>query len=329
MLHFLKVQSCSKPATQAITLFMEVLNLTLPLFGLVLLGWLAARWKKLPEAGLAWMQFYIVYIALPAMFFQVLRKTPVEDMLNWPYIAGATGSTLLVFVACYCLGRYLLKNNIATATMQAVAGSYSNIGYMGPALTVPALGEAAIVPTALVLCFDNTLIFVLAPILMAFSASVQHENLLLTILRRVLLHPFILATIAGVSAAIIQPPVPQALDQTLDSLKQSAAPCALFAMGVVIAHQKAELNRPDIGLLLLIKMIVHPLLIYGVLSWIGIEDQVWLQTAVLMAALPPALNVFVLAQHYGVYVNRASSIVLIGTFVAAITVPLLLYLFRL
>lgn len=307
---------------------MEVLNLTLPLFGLILLGWLAARWKKLPQSGLAWMQFYIVYIALPAMFFQVLRKTPIEDMVNWPYIVGASGSTLLIFIACYCLGRYWLKNNTATATMQAVAGSYSNIGYMGPALTVPAFGEAAIVPTALVLCFDNTLIFVLAPMLMAFG-SVQNENLFLSIARRVLLHPFILATIAGVAVALLQLPIPQVADQMLDSLKQSAAPCALFAMGVVIAHQKADFSSPDISLLLIIKMVLHPLLIYLALTWIGIEDEVWLQTAVLMAALPPALNVFVLAQHYGVYVNRASSIVLIGTLAAAISVTLLLYLFRL
>ena len=163
---------------------------------------------------------------------------------------------------------------------------------------------------------------------MAFG-TVQNEKLLLTILRRVLLHPFIPATIAGVTVAILQPPIPQALDHTLNSLKQSAAPCALFAMGVVIAHQKADFSSPDITLLLLIKMVLHPLLIYIALTWIGIEDQVWLQTAVLMAALPPALNVFVLAQHYGVYINRASSIVLVGTFTAAISVTLLLYLFRL
>lgn len=307
---------------------MQVLNLTLPLFGLVFLGWLAARWRKLPESGLAWMQFYVVYVALPALFFQVFRKTPIEEMLNWQYIAGASGSTLVIFLLCYWLGRYLLKNNSAVATMQAVSGSYSNIGYMGPALTVPAFGEAAIVPTALVLCFDNTLIFVLTPILMALGMNTKSENLLLTIVRRVLLHPFILATIAGIAAAILQPPIPEALDQTLDSLKRSAAPCALFAMGVVIAYQKAELNSPDIPILLFIKMILHPLLIYVVLSWIGIEDKVWLYTAVLMAALPPALNVFVLAQHYGVYVKRSSSIVLVGTFAAALSVPLLLYLFN-
>ena len=307
---------------------MDVLNLTLPLFGLVLLGWIAARWKKLPEAGLVWMQFYIVYIALPAMFFQVLRKTPIEQMMNFKYIAGASGATLIIFIGTYLFGRYLLKSKRAVATMQAVAGSYSNIGYMGPALTVPAFGEAAIVPTALVLCFDNTLIFVLAPVLMALSSSVSEGNLALVILRRVFLHPFILATIAGVTAAIVQPPIPPALDQTLDNLKLSAAPCALFAMGVVIAYQKADIKSPDVSILLIIKMILHPLLVYLMLTWVGIEDQVWLQTAVLMAALPPALNVFVLAQHYGVYINRASSIVLVGTFIAAISVTALLHFFR-
>ncbi|MGB1255085.1 MAG: AEC family transporter [Thiolinea sp.] len=308
---------------------MEVLNLTLPLFALVFLGWLSARFKKLPPSGLVWMQFYIIYLALPAMFFQILRKTPVEDMLNFPYIAGTSGATILIFFSTYCLGRYLLKSNTSTATMQAISGSYSNIGYMGPALTIPAFGEAAVVPTALVLCFDNALMFILAPIMMAFSASAREQNLLVSILRGVLLHPFILATIAGVIFAIWQPAVPQVIDQTLNSLKQSAAPCALFVMGVVIANQKADLSSKDIPILLLIKMVLHPLLIYIMLRWLEIEDEIWLQTAVLMAALPPALNVFVLAQHYEVYINRASSIVLAGTLISAASVTTLLYIFSL
>ncbi|MEZ5537465.1 MAG: AEC family transporter [Thiolinea sp.] len=307
---------------------MDVLNLSLPLFGLVLLGWLAAKWKKIPESGLAWMQFYIIYVALPALFFQILRATPIEQLTNFTYIAGTTGTTLGIFALAFIIGRVLQKNKTTVATMQAVAGSYSNIGYMGPALTLPALGEAAVVPTALILCFDNAMLFTLVPILMAMGMDDNQEGILKVLYKRVLLHPFILATIAGISAAYIQLEIPQALDQILTNLKNSAAPGALFTMGVVIAHQKASLKSMDIGILLLIKMIVHPLLVYFVLQWIGITDPVWIQTAVLMAALPPALNVFVLAQHYGVYVQRSSSIVLLGTLIAAITVTALLYILK-
>lgn len=304
---------------------MDVLNLSLPLFGLVLLGWLAARWRDIPESGLAWMQFYIIYVALPAMFFQVLRQTPVEQLTNFTFIAGTTGTTALIFLLAYSFGRYLQRNPIATATLQATAASYSNIGYMGPPLTLAALGEAAVVPTALILCFDNAFLFTVVPVLIALDSGGERQNLLQVLYKRVLLHPFILATIAGIGAAILDLQIPQALDQILTSLKNSAAPAALFTMGVIIAHQQANLKSLDTGVLLLIKMVIHPLLVYLILKLIGIDNPVWIQTAVLMSALPPALNVFVLAQHYGVYTHRASSIVLLGTIIAVGTVTGLLY----
>ena len=305
---------------------MDVLNLTLPLFGLVFLGWLSARWKKIPPSGLAWMQFYIIYVALPALFFQILRTTPIEQLTNYTFILGTTGTTILIFILSFIMGRWLMRNNIETATLQATAGSYSNIGYMGPPLTLAALGESAVVPTALILCFDNTFLFIIVPILMAMGSSVQKESFFNVLFKRVLMHPFILATIAGISAAVFQLQVPDAIDQILTNLKNSAGPAALFTMGVVIANQKATLKSPDVGILLLIKMFLHPLLVYFVLQLIGINDPIWVHTAVLMAALPPALNIFVLAQHYNVYVQRASSIVLLGTVLAIVTVTGLVYL---
>jgi predicted permease len=49
-------------------------------------------------------------------------------------------------------------------------------------------------------------------------------------------------------------------------------------------------------------------------------------TAVLMAALPQALNVFVIANQYQTYVERASTAILIGTLISVLTVTGLLVL---
>lgn len=273
------------------------------------------------------MQFYIIYIALPALFFMLLRHTPVEQLANMRFIAATTGSTFLVFLLAYAFGRYGQKNTMEASTIQGVAGAYSNIGYMGPALTMASLGKAAVVPTALIFCFDNALLFTLVPLFMTFAANQSGEkrHLLLVIVKKVLLHPFILATIAGIFAAVVELQLPVAVDNVLTSLMNTAAPCALFVMGVVIAKQKADFKRVDIGVLLLIKMLIHPLLIYGLLMLFGVTDTVWIYTAVLMSALPPALNVFVLAQQYGVYTQQASSIVLLGTLIAAASITALLY----
>ena len=76
----------------------------------------------------------------------------------------------------------------------------------------------------------------------------------------------------------------------------------------------------ELPLVLSIKLVLHPMLVFLLLSWLGGFDPSWVATAVLMSCLPPATNVFVIAQQYGTYVQRASSFVLIGTAVSIVTV---------
>jgi malonate transporter len=47
--------------------------------------------------------------------------------------------------------------------------------------------------------------------------------------------------------------------------------------------------------------------------------QPWAATAVLMASLPPALNVFVIARQNETWIEPASVAVLIGTFASVVT----------
>ena len=74
-------------------------------------------------------------------------------------------------------------------------------------------------------------------------------------------------------------------------------------------------------------MLLHPLIVYFLVSLTGPYDRVWVYTAIMMAALPPALSVFVLATQYNTYVDRSSTAVLVGT---AVSIPtLLVWLFLL
>lgn len=306
----------------------DILNLSLPFFGLIFLGYLAGRIVKLPESGLAWLNVFIIYFALPALFFKLIAQTPFEELANWPYIFATTFSTYTAFALAFAIGIVATRGRIPEATIQGVIGAYSNIGYMGPGLTLAALGPAAAVPTALIFCFDNTLLFTLVPFLMALGSS-SGEGWAATaalVARRVFTHPFILATLAGVVAAYFRFEPPVAIDQMLTFLSGAAAPAALFTMGVTVAMRPIKRVPAELPTLLLVKLVAHPLIVFFLLSLMGITDMVWVATAILMAALPPALNVFVLARQYDVYVERASSSILIGTVVSVITVTALLYL---
>lgn len=305
----------------------QVLNLALPFFGLIFIGWACGKWRRLPAEGLAWLNFFIVYVSLPALFFQLLSKTPIEQLTQWSYIATTTAATAAMFALALVVGLAFNRGSLREAAITAVAGAYSNIGYMGPGVTLATFGPAATVPTALVFCFDNALLFTLVPLLMALSGEKQSPvSTLLVIVRRIFLHPFILATIVGVGAAALQVRPPVVVDKMLTSLMQAAAPCALFAMGVTVGLRPVERVTAEIPVVLVIKLLLHPLLVWVALAWIGGFDRVWVMTAVLMACLPPALNVYVLAQQYHAHVAQASAIVLIGTAVSVATVTGVLWL---
>ena len=77
--------------------------------------------------------------------------------------------------------------------------------------------------------------------------------------------------------------------------------------------------------LLAIKLVIHPALVWLVLSLVGGFEPVWVATAVLMASLPPALNAFIMAKQYDTYVAGASGGVLVGTVVSVATVTAMLY----
>jgi len=308
----------------------DVFGLVVPFFGLILAGFVVARITRQPLEALGWMNTFIVYVALPALFFQLLAKTPVEKLTEWSFILGSVLSTYIVFSLMF-LGSLLVERGaIAEATVKGLAASYGNIGYMGPGLALLALGEEAAVPVALIFCFENTVHFAVAPMMMALSGGEKQPplRLALGVVRKILLHPFIIATIAGVAAASVEfrPPVP--VERFLDALARAAAPCALFAMGVTLALRPLRRVPKEMAPLAALKLVVHPLLCYVVLSWIGNFSEIWLFSAVLLAALPTATNVFVIAQQYHVWVERASASVLVTTCLSVGTVTGLLYLIK-
>jgi malonate transporter len=97
-------------------------------------------------------------------------------------------------------------------------------------------------------------------------------------------------------------------------------------MGVTAALRPLKRVPIELGYLVPIKLFVHPLLIFMLLNQLPGLDQTWIYSAVLLAALPSATNVFVIAQQYNVWEERASSAVVISTALSIITVTVYLYL---
>jgi malonate transporter len=305
----------------------DILGLALPFFGLIALGFLSGKFAGIPEDGMAWLNFLVLYMALPALFYQTMSQTPIEELANWRFIAATVSCTFVTFVLAFLFALWL-RGSAREAAIAGVVGGYANVGYMGPGLTLAALGPEATVPTALIFVFDSTLFFTLVPMLMAATGT-EKKGVLHTaalIVKRVFTHPFIVATLLGVCAAALHWKAPAAIDRTLEFLKNAAAPCALFTLGVTVALRPFTETPREVPGLILIKLLLHPFFIWVLLASLGGFSPVWVYTAVLMAALPTALNAFVMARQYDVHIQQASNGVLLCTIASVLTVTALLYL---
>ncbi|MGO4705298.1 AEC family transporter [Microvirga sp. 2MCAF38] len=304
-------------------------NLLAPFFGLIGLGFFCGKVVKLPEAGLAWMQFFLIYVALPCLFFRLIADKPLAELTNWPFVTATTIATFCAFTLSFGAG-WKHTRDVPQSVMQGVAGSYSNIGYMGPPLVLSAIGAEASPPVVLIFVFDNLLLFSLVPLLMTV-AGVEKRGLGATIrhiIWRVVTHPFNVATALGVTASYCRLPLPMAADKMVTWLSGAAAPCALFILGVTVALRPLIRIPGEVPALVFIKLVLHPFAVWVLLSAIGDFGPVWTYAALIMAALPPALNIFVISTQYNVGVERASACVLIGTLASMVSLTTLLYLIK-
>jgi malonate transporter and related proteins len=307
----------------------EILNLALPFFGLIVLGVYASRHWHAGEHGLAWLNIFLVYFSLPALIFLVIAAAPFEQILNWPYVTATSSVTIVAFLAIIILSRWLFGTPLKTATLQGTAGSYGNVGYMGLPLSVAFFGPEAAVPAALVFCFDCAVQFVMT----AFLATLAHEQneeahwgeIAGRIAKQVGTHPFIIATVLGVAASALQFEAPGAIGTTLDMLMRAAGPTALFALGVTVGMRRFEGFAPELLLVAGMKIVIQPVAAFLVVSQVPGIDPLWLNVAVMMAALPTASNAFILASQYKAYIEGASTAVIVTTIASAITIPVLIY----
>jgi hypothetical protein len=299
----------------------DILNLALPYFGLIFIGFACGKARGLPEQGLAWMNFFLLYVSLPALLFGIMSKTPFEELNNPPFLIATTLGTSSAFVLALFAGRQIGRLPLREATLAGLSGAYGNIGYMGPGLALAVLGTKAAAPTALIFCCDSIFLFTIVPLLIALTDR-EHPSIWRTlggVARQIVLNPLIMSACAGALAAALHLHLPVAIDKTVLFLQNAAAPTALFVLGVTVALRPFGRVPWEVPGVIAIKLLIHPLMVFGLMLLLGPFAQPWAATAVLMASLPPALNVFVIARQNDSWIEPASVAVLIGTFASVVT----------
>ncbi len=301
-----------------------VVTSALPVFALILTGWLAARWRILGAGATDALNRYVVYLSLPALLFRAMTQVNLTHMAHWGFVGAFAGGIAVTFLASF-LGARRTQRALTDRGIQGLAASYANAGYMGIPLCLALLGPDSMAPATFTTLLTASVLFGFAIALIEFDRQ-QTPNLSLTLFkvgRALLRNPLLAAPLLGLAWAFTGLALPEGVDRYVALLGASASPCALVTIGLFLAQTETSSSGPGVMRLVAGKLLLQPAVTAVLAFYVFAMPPVWAWTAVLMSALPIGTGPFMLAQMYGRDARVTSRAILVSTVASVLTVSLL------
>jgi predicted permease len=314
---------------------LQILNVTFPFFALVLCGYVAARRGMLSLSAIPGLNSFVLYFALPCMLFRFGASTPIGMLLdaNLALTYLLCAMVMVAFVIAVTLRGRIGWND---AALGALVGAFPNTGFMGVPLLVALLGSQAAGPAIVTISVDMVITTSLCIALSRLDASPAEGGTsplqaAKNALKGAAANPMPWAILLGGLFSGLQLELPAPLANTVALLANAASPVALFTIGAVLARSQMQAADGQTGAVpwqayvpvALMKLFLHPLLVLlvGVAAVkLGAHiDKFSLTVVVLVAALPSASNVSILAERFGADNGRIARIILISTAAAFFT----------
>jgi predicted permease len=302
-----------------------VLSVVVPVFALILAGFIAGKTGKLGPNASTEINRFVVWLALPAQLFNFTANSDWQTLWQPGFIIAFSAGCFAVFIALL-LYRWYNTRDWAAASFTGLSGSYSNTGYMGIPLCLLALGDSGLAPAVIATLVVVCGLFALAIVFIEFGKQ-SHKpwyEIIGIVLGSLVKNPLLVSPVAGVAWSASGLQMLEPAQQFLSFLAAAASPCALVSIGLFLM-QKSDGKVSGVWSLTFIKLIVQPGVAWLVAGPILGLPLFWVQAAVLMSALPTGTGPFMLAQYYQADGSAISRVVLQTTLGSILTLSLIIW----
>ncbi|HKS35149.1 MAG TPA: AEC family transporter [Enterobacteriaceae bacterium] len=309
---------------------LSILNVVLPVFALIFTGWLARKIKILGENALSELNRFVVWLALPALLFDIIANAKGEALLQPAFILTFSLGMMAVFLLTVLIQRRRTRH-LSDAAIDALNASYANTGFIGFPLVLVFLGHDALTPTLIATILTVSVLFGCAIVLIeiGMQTSIRKTHIIANVVRSLVRNPLLVSPAVAMLFPVSGLQLPDAVNVFLKLLGGAASPCALIALGLFLAGQSGrpvKSSNQTVTLLVVFKLLLQPLLTWLLATWVFGLSPMLTHTAVLLAALPTGTGPFMLAEFYRREALITSRCVLISTVLSLLTISLYLYI---
>ncbi|MEM6713090.1 MAG: AEC family transporter [Pseudomonadota bacterium] len=309
---------------------MSLLAIVLPVFGLIAIGFAAARTGLIKDHVADGLSDFVFTVAVPCLLFKTLVTADVSDSSPWAYwIVYFTGAFLAWLFAHVAVTR-LFKRDKQTGTVAGFSAAQANTLLVGIPLILTSFGDAGRVPIFLLIAVHLPIMMTLATVSIELGSERKGKasQIAKSLVGSIITHPIIIAIMASIAYRMTGLSIPSIPFQILDLLGSTAVPCALFSAGMALKRYGLAGDMRITLLVSVVKLILHPGIVFVMGAFVLHLPPLWLGVAVLFAACPSGINAHLLASRYGTGVRIASSSIALSTVLAIGSVTFWLWMLQ-
>ena len=304
---------------------MEVASLVLPVFAIIVTGWLAGELGYLSRSLADALVHFAYNVAMPALLIVTIAQEPARNLLEWRFLLAFGGGSLICFALVFLAVRAGGQHDLASSTIHGMAAAMTNTGFVALPILHAIYGQPAVLPAAVATVFVAAVMFPITVILLERDADARGPVRPARLVKQILLNPMVLSTLIGLVWAIAGLPIPAAVAAYLNMIAAALTPCALFAIGLGLSVEGLKSNLGASFALAAVKLVVMPLIVYGLCLITGL-NPLYTVAAVICAAVPTAKTVYVLAHEHKVEEKLVAATVSVTTMLSVATLLVALYL---
>ena len=305
----------------------DIANIVLSIFGLIGIGYGAARTGLLGKDVGKGLADFVFTIAIPVLLFKTLASADFGVAAPWriwsAYFAGAAATWTLSHVTI----RRMFKRDARAGVVAGLSGSYANTVLIGIPLVQTAFGEAGLVSLLIVVAVHLPVMMLVSLVLFEWavrvdgveSGVVDRGAIWRRFVNNMVRNPLVIAILAGVVWRLAGLPLTGVPAILTDALSRAAGPVALFAAGMGLASYGIARNVRQALVITVFKLVVMPAVVLATGWAIGLAPLA-VATATLAAACPTGVNPFLIAGRFGTGEAIASNVIAISTAAGFISV---------
>lgn len=289
-------------------------------------GYAAAYLGLLRGSAADGLIHYVFNLAIPLLVFRSISDGAWPDVSPWGYWLAYFSGVAVVWLLTSAIARIFLRTSGLVAAMAGCGASYSNTVMLGLPLVLTAFGSSGSVPLMLLLSVHLPIMLAMSLISGELLRRDEEQNwyrLLWSIVLSIGSNPIFIGIVSALSWRSTGWGVPFAVDEIINRIADTAVPCALIAMGTTLARYGIRGEVRLIGVMVFGKLILHPLIVYTVASFLGLPP-IWIGVMTLFAAAPTGVNAYVVASRYQAGVSAVSGAILLSAAVSVVTIGVLL-----